>query len=243
MKNSEKTGAKKFDGGKARISLIPRSFLNGTAKALMFGAEVKYSDHNWRKGLVWSRLFDATERHLGSWIECDDNDNESGLNHLYHAAANIAFLIEHQEKGLGIDDRFKYEEESNQDDSIPEGYEAELEAFELYKKRESAKNKHYSRSELMIIVLEKVKADSEFYYFLTLNNALSNYVNSAADNLMTKPKQDVDEHHLIVFEDYREQLMSSLFSWSGSEHCHQSTNSLTYWGRLNADWKSRFIEN
>lgn len=103
-KISHKAAAVKYDSGKPRIGLIPPSALEGMADAFTYGAG-KYGDHNWKKGLAWSRLCDATLRHFVRWMDGETYDKESGLNHLYHTMANLAMLIEYQIKGMGNDDR------------------------------------------------------------------------------------------------------------------------------------------
>lgn len=71
----------------------------------MFGTE-KYVKNGWRNGMEWSRLVDATLRHLTAWMEGEEVDPESGVSHLYHAACNLMFLSEYQERGVGVDDRW-----------------------------------------------------------------------------------------------------------------------------------------
>jgi hypothetical protein len=46
---------------------------------------------------------------LSAFNDGQDKDDESGLNHLYHAGACIAMLIEYYEKNLGNDNRYKEE--------------------------------------------------------------------------------------------------------------------------------------
>jgi hypothetical protein len=101
-------GAVKHDEGKANMSLLPTSFLKGVTEVLDFGAK-KYASHNWRKGFAWSRTYSAALRHLAAWNDGEHTDPESGLSHLKHAACNLAFLIEFEEKKLGKDDRYKPE--------------------------------------------------------------------------------------------------------------------------------------
>lgn len=96
----------KHDTGKAPISLIPHESLLGTAEVLAFGAK-KYSANNWRGGFEWSRLMDAAMRHLVAFNSGQDLDPESGLSHIDHAAACIAFLQAHIKSGLGTDNRYK----------------------------------------------------------------------------------------------------------------------------------------
>lgn len=74
----------KFDQGKPMMSLIDPSFLTGVAQVLTFGAN-KYGKHNWRNGIHISRLVDAALRHINAFNSGLDLDEESGLEHLYHA--------------------------------------------------------------------------------------------------------------------------------------------------------------
>jgi hypothetical protein len=98
--------AKKFDSDKLRLDLLPSESLFEVAKVLQFGA-CKYGDHNWKKGMQWSRLYAATQRHLMKWNAGETTDSESGINHLAHAATNILFLIYYTEHHAELDDRFK----------------------------------------------------------------------------------------------------------------------------------------
>lgn len=76
------------------------------ARVLAFGAN-KYAAHNWRKGMLWTRLGDAALRHLTAWMDGEDTDPETGESHLAHLRATAGFLLEYQEFGLGEDDRYK----------------------------------------------------------------------------------------------------------------------------------------
>ena len=99
---------KKFDNGKPMMNLLPPEGLNEVAKVLTFGA-TKYGPHNWRNGLDYSRLLSATQRHINQYnsARCSDQDNESGISHLAHAACNLLMLIEFETLGMGNDDRWK----------------------------------------------------------------------------------------------------------------------------------------
>lgn len=97
-------GGVKHDTSKRRMDLIPASLLNGLAEVLAYGAK-KYGDNNWRKGLAWSRVYAALQRHLIDFWSGENLDSESSLPHLYHAACNLAFLIEYFNANFGTDDR------------------------------------------------------------------------------------------------------------------------------------------
>lgn len=87
----------KHDNGKPRLDLVDPKWLTTVAMVLGFGAE-KYSDHNWRGGLSWSRLYAATQRHLLAFHSGEINDPESGLPHIAHATCNLMMLLKLQEK-------------------------------------------------------------------------------------------------------------------------------------------------
>lgn len=98
----------KFDGGKPTPELLPFAALEQVSAVLAFGA-AKYAPHNWRKGkgLAWSRLLGAALRHLLAWGRGEDNDAETGLSHLAHAACCILFLLSYVSEGGGTDDRWR----------------------------------------------------------------------------------------------------------------------------------------
>jgi hypothetical protein len=94
----------KYDEGKIDWSLLPES-TDEMLKVLAFGAD-KYGRGNWEKGIVYSRLFSACLRHLWAWWRGEELDPETGLSHLDHAAANIAFLSTYVKRGMeSLDDR------------------------------------------------------------------------------------------------------------------------------------------
>lgn len=95
----------KFDTGKPPLSLIPRTALEEEAKVMAFGAG-KYGRDNWRGGMDFSRLMDATLRHVYAFADGEDKDKETGLSHLAHARCCLAFLLEYEGKKIGKDDRY-----------------------------------------------------------------------------------------------------------------------------------------
>ena len=76
------------------------------AKVMTYGAK-KYDKHNWRGGFDWTRLSDASLRHIHQWLEGQDKDPETEISHLAHAVCGLMMLIEHELKELGNDDRYK----------------------------------------------------------------------------------------------------------------------------------------
>lgn len=96
---------KKYDDLKPDLSLIPTDALWGMAEALTYGAK-KYSKHNFREGINYSRLVAACMRHLTVWNEGKEFDDESKLNHIDHAMASLAMLKYMMVNKKEFDDRF-----------------------------------------------------------------------------------------------------------------------------------------
>lgn len=94
----------KHDQGKPRLSKIPLAGITEVVKVMEFGAQ-KYGWDNWKKGMDWSRLIDASLRHIYKYANGKDKDEESGLSHLAHAACDILFLLHYIEHKIGTDDR------------------------------------------------------------------------------------------------------------------------------------------
>jgi len=95
---------KKNDSEKPDLSLLPKVFLDGTAKAFMHG-EKKYGRYNFRNGMDWHRLVAAAMRHITAFNDGQNLDPESGNSHLAHAAASIAMLMVYADELLGKDTR------------------------------------------------------------------------------------------------------------------------------------------
>lgn len=96
-------GAVKHDDGKVRMDLVPPAAIRALAEVYTVGA-AKYAPHNWRKGMSWSRVYAAVQRHLTAWAMGEDLDPEDGLSHLAHAMWGMATLLEYDRLGLGVDD-------------------------------------------------------------------------------------------------------------------------------------------
>lgn len=85
--------AAKFSAQKPRLDLIEPQFLNEIGRVLAYGAK-KYAEDSWKNvpgGLT--AYYAACLRHLAAWADGEENDKESTLPHLAHAATNIMFLM------------------------------------------------------------------------------------------------------------------------------------------------------
>lgn len=97
--------AGKLDGGgykgsmdnpqKLPIWLVPKAYIESCARSLRHGAK-KYAPNNWRRGMAYTEVYSALQRHLLAWLEREGPDEDSGLSHLDHAAACLAFLCEYE---------------------------------------------------------------------------------------------------------------------------------------------------
>lgn len=96
----------KHDAGKPRMDLLDSEAMEGLASVLTFGAN-KYSPDNWRGGMPYRRLVAACFRHLFAFLKGEDNDPESGLPHVDHAACCLMFLSWMIRNRKDLDDRYK----------------------------------------------------------------------------------------------------------------------------------------
>jgi hypothetical protein len=80
-------------GSKRPWSLLPWDAVGLVVDVLNYGA-ARYGKWNWLKvEHADDRYFDAAIRHLHAWRVGQQNDEESGLPHLAHAACCVIFLL------------------------------------------------------------------------------------------------------------------------------------------------------
>ena len=85
---------KKYDADKPMMNLMPASAELEVAKVLTFGAK-KYGAENWRRvENADDRYMAAAMRHINAARRGEVLDDESGLNHLAHAACCLMFILE-----------------------------------------------------------------------------------------------------------------------------------------------------
>ncbi len=84
----------KADKGKPRPTLVPTSLIRAVTEIREYGTAKYHDADNWKQVEI-QRYRDALARHLLDYQDDPQSvDAESGLPHLWHAACNIAFLIE-----------------------------------------------------------------------------------------------------------------------------------------------------
>ena len=89
----------KFDSEKIMLQLFPPEALFEIGAVLTYGAK-KYAPRNWEKGIEYSRVYGALQRHLWAWWGGEENDPESGLPHLAHAGCCLVFLLAFEKRGM-----------------------------------------------------------------------------------------------------------------------------------------------
>lgn len=83
----------KTDKGKARLDLVPPILVEAVGEIMTYGID-KYKEGSWRT-VEPHRYRAALLRHLMQYLKDPNSvDEESGYLHLWHAACNIAFLLE-----------------------------------------------------------------------------------------------------------------------------------------------------
>jgi hypothetical protein len=81
----------KFDGQKADYSLMPFAALDEVVKVLTYGAK-KYDRNNWRH-VDAIRYQAALMRHFSAYMQGEQCDPETNINHLAHMACSVLFLL------------------------------------------------------------------------------------------------------------------------------------------------------
>lgn len=102
----ENSTGDRFNEGKLKWSLISWKALEPMVKVLMFGA-LKYDSWNWTKGLKYTEICESMQRHLNAFIQGEDDDPESKLQHVGHILCNAMFLSYMFLFRKDMDDRFK----------------------------------------------------------------------------------------------------------------------------------------
>jgi len=93
-KTQRMTEGRKDDQEKTQYDLVPPFALEEIAKVMTFGAK-KYAPNNWQHvDNAKARYTGAAMRHIEAFRQGVENDDETGLHHLAHAACCLMFLVE-----------------------------------------------------------------------------------------------------------------------------------------------------
>lgn len=108
----------RFNTGKVRLDLLEPYAIEQLGQVFTKGA-LKYTDHNWKKGMAWSKMLASMKRHILAFESGQDFDydknceeckagtckNHTGLHHMAHAAWNALGLVSYQKIYPQGDDR------------------------------------------------------------------------------------------------------------------------------------------
>lgn len=83
--------ADRFNDGKLQWSMVDFKSLEDMVRVMEFGAK-KYGRNNWKKGLKTTEIVDSMLRHIYAYLDGEDVDPESGINHTGHIMCNAMFL-------------------------------------------------------------------------------------------------------------------------------------------------------
>ncbi len=99
--------AAKNDGGKLQYGLIPTEPLRELARVYTIGAaKPQYGPENWRKGMKYSRVYSALQRHANAWWEGETHDPEDKQHHLSSVAWCAFTLMWYEIFRPQCDDRY-----------------------------------------------------------------------------------------------------------------------------------------
>ena len=88
----------------ARFDLLPFDALWAVARVFGIGAR-KYAERNWERGLKYTQVAGARDRHNALYAAGQERDEESGELHLAHAAWHAIVLLALHLRGKLEDDR------------------------------------------------------------------------------------------------------------------------------------------
>lgn len=93
----------KNDKGKPRLDLVPLDIVDAIGEVMTEALKV-YTENSW-KTVEKHRFIAATMRHWNKYKEDNKSINEdTGLPHLWHAAANIAFLVNFENRKENVNE-------------------------------------------------------------------------------------------------------------------------------------------
>ena len=96
----------RYNKGKVRWGLVDQRSFEPMVRVLEFGA-TKYSAHNWKKGLSWIEICESMLRHIYAFMDGEDLDSDSNLEHIGHIQCNAMFLSYMFRMRKDLDDRYK----------------------------------------------------------------------------------------------------------------------------------------
>lgn len=99
--------ALRHNEGKPRYDLLEPFAIEELVKVFTAGAK-KYDDHNWLKGMNWSKMRASLARHLAAWDQLEEIDEETQCSHMALAAWNCLALVSYSKYHPELDDRLMH---------------------------------------------------------------------------------------------------------------------------------------
>jgi len=96
--------ALRYNQGKLKWSLVDWKSLEPMVRVLEMGAK-KYAPYNWTKGMPVTEVSESLLRHMYAFLEGENYDKESNIEHLGHVMCNAMFLIHIMREKPEFDDR------------------------------------------------------------------------------------------------------------------------------------------
>lgn len=111
--------AARYNKGKLRWHNFPMFLIRPMIEVADYGAD-KYATFNFIKGAPISQYMDCIKRHLDKFEDptLPDNDPESGVNHLAHAAWNALVAVYMVQNRPELDDRWRPDKSSGDKPTI-----------------------------------------------------------------------------------------------------------------------------
>jgi hypothetical protein len=97
-------GGERQNENKLRYDLVPPYAQEQYVRVLTAGAN-KYADHNWERGMKWSKVIASMKRHIAAYEMGADRCPESLELHMAHVMCNAAFITEYYKIYPQGDDR------------------------------------------------------------------------------------------------------------------------------------------
>jgi hypothetical protein len=96
--------ALRYNQGKLKWSLVDWKSLEPMVRVLEMGAS-KYAPYNWAKGMPVTEVSESLLRHMFAYLDGENLDSESKIEHLGHVMCNCMFLIHIMREKPEFDDR------------------------------------------------------------------------------------------------------------------------------------------
>lgn len=104
--------ALRYNEGKLKWSLVDWKSIEPMVRVLEMGAK-KYAPYNWTKGMPVTEISESLLRHMFAFLNGEDMDKESKIEHLGHVMCNAMFLVYMMREKPEFDDRVKINKNDN----------------------------------------------------------------------------------------------------------------------------------